>query len=95
MILPNDPLYNERYIRRRLTEICADAYGFAGTEIIRRAVGDTKIAEFDAMGSDLRRITMERIVIKIACRLIKRRRQAGVGAGTVAYFRKTLLNNEI
>ena len=91
----SDPLYNERYIRRRLTEIRADAYGFAGTEIIRRAVGDTKIAEFDAMGSDPRRITMERIVIKIACRLIKRRQQAGVGAGTVAYFRKTLLNNEI
>lgn len=72
----SDPLYNEQYIRRRLSEILADAYGFAGTEIIRRAVGDTKTAEFDAMGADARRVTMERSIIKTACTLIKRRRQA-------------------
>lgn len=91
----SDPLYNERYIRRRLAEILADAYGFAGTEIIRRAAGDTKTAEFDAMGQDTRRITMERIIIKTACRLIKQRRQANIGAHTVAYLKKTLLNSGI
>ena len=91
----SDPLYNERYIRRRLTEILADAYGFAGTEIIRRAVGDTKTAEFDAMGQDIRRITMERIIIKTACRLIKRRQQANIGAQTVAYFREALLKSKV
>ena len=74
----SDSLYNERYIRRRLAEIVTDAYGFAGTEIIRRTVGDTKTAEFDAMGSDPRRITMERIIIKTACALIKRRRYADI-----------------
>lgn len=79
----SDPLYNERYIRRRLAEILVDAYGFAGTEIIRRTVGDTKTAEFDAMGSDPRRITMERIIIKTACALIKRRRYAGIGTPTI------------
>lgn len=91
----SDPLYNERYIRRRLAEILADAYGFAGTEIIRRAAGDTKTAEFDAMSSDSRCITMERIIIKTACRLIKRRRQANIGAQTVAYFKKKLLRSSI
>lgn len=91
----SDPLYNERYIRRRLSEILADAYGFAGTEIIRRAVGDTKTAEFDAMSSDPRRITMERIIIKSACRLIKQRQQANIGAQTVAYFKKKLLRSSI
>ena len=84
----SDPLYNERYIRQRLAEILADAYGFAGTEIIRRAVGDTKTAEFDAMGSDPRRITMERIIIKMACKLIKRRRQSNIGERTAAYIRQ-------
>ena len=84
----SDPLYNERYIRQRLAEILADAYGFAGTEIIRRAVGDTKTAEFDAMGSDPRRITMERIIIKMACKLIKQRRQLNIGEHTVAYSRQ-------
>jgi len=83
----SDPLYNEQYVRRRVSDILADAYGFAGTEIIRRAVGDTKTAEFDAMGSDARRVTMERIIIKIACMLIKQRRQANSGARTVAYIR--------
>ena len=91
----SDPLYNERYIRRRLAEILADTYGFAGTEIIRRAVGDTKTAEFDAMGQDTRRITMERIIIKTACRLIKRRRQANIGALTITYFREALLHSGI
>lgn len=91
----SNPLYNERYIRRRIAEILADTYGFTGTEIIRRAVGDTKTAEFDAMGQDTRRITMERIIIKTACRLIKRRRQANIGAQTVAYFKKKLLRSSI
>lgn len=91
----SDPLYNEQYIRRRLAEIVTDAYGFTGTEIIRRAVGDTKTAEFDAMGQDPRRIAMERIIIKTACRLIKRRRQANIGAQTVAYFKKKLLRSSI
>lgn len=81
----SDSLYNERYIRRRLAEIVTDAYGFAGTEIIRRAVGDTKTAEFDAMGQDPRRITMERIIIKTACALIKRRRYAGIGTPTIRF----------
>ena len=81
----SDPLYNERYIRRRLAEIVTDAYGFAGTEIIRRTVGDTKTAEFDAMGQDPRRITMERIIIKTACALIKRRRYAGIGTPTIRF----------
>ena len=91
----SDPLYNERYIRRRLAEILADAYGFAGTEIIRRAAGDTKTAEFDAMGQDTRRITMERIIIKTACRLIKQRRQANIGALTITYFREALLHSKV
>ena len=91
----SDTLYNERYIRRRLAEIITDAYGFAGTEIIRRTVGDTKTAEFDAIGSDSRRITMERIIIETACRLIKRRRQANIGAHTVAYFKKALLRSKV
>ena len=88
----SDPLYNEKYIRRRLAEMVADAYGFAGTEMIRRTVGDTKTAEFDAMGSDARRITMERIVIQTASTLIKQRRRAGIGARTAEYFRASLKN---
>ena len=91
----SDPLYNERYVRRRLSEICADAYGFAGTELIRRAVGDTKTAEFDAMGQDSRRITMERIIIQTACRLIKRRRQSHIGAHTVEYCKGSCPKTEV
>ncbi len=82
----SDPLYNERYIRQRLADMVADAYGFAGTEMIRRTVGDTKTAEFDAMGTDKRRIAAERLLIKTARMLIKRRRQRGIGARAAAYF---------
>ena len=84
----SDPLYNERYIRQRLTDMVADAYGFAGTEMIRRTIGDTKTAEFDAMGTDKRRIAAERIVIKTACMLIKQRRKATIGERAAAYFKR-------
>ena len=86
----SDPLYNERYIRKRLAEIVAEAYGYAGTEMIRRTVGDTKVAELDAMGTDTRRITAERILINTARLLIKRRQQAGIGTRAAAYFRSSL-----
>ena len=84
----SDPIYNERYIRQRLADIVADAFGFAGTEIIRRTVGDTKTAEFDAMGTDTRRIPAERLLIKTARMLIKRRRQHGIGKRAAAYFKR-------
>lgn len=83
----SDPLYNERYILQRLADMVADAYGFAGTEMIRRTVGDTKTAEFDAMGTDKRRIAAERIVIKTAYMLIKQRRKATIGERAAAYFK--------
>ena len=86
----SDPIYNERYIRQRLADMVADAYGFAGTEMIRRTVGDTKTAEFDAMGTDKRRIAAERIVIKTACMLIKQRRKATIGERAAAYFKRNL-----
>ena len=86
----SDPIYNERYVRQRLTDIVADSCGFAGTEIIRRTVGDTKVAELDAMGQNARRITAERLLIKTACMLIKRRRQADIGARAAAYFKAHL-----
>ena len=86
----SDPLYDERYVQRRLAEICADAYGFAGTEIIRRTVGDTKTAEFDAMGEGKRRIAAERVLIKTARLLIKLRRRRGIGRRAAAQFRQYL-----
>ena len=86
----SDPLYNARYLRQRLAEIVAEAYGYAGTEMIRRTVGDTKVAELDAMSTDTRRITAERILINTARLLIKRRRQANIGTRAVEYFRSSL-----
>ena len=86
----SDPLYNARYLRQRLAGIVAEAYGYAGTEMIRRTVGDTKVAELDAMGTDTRRISAERILINTARLLIKRRRQAGIGTRAAAYFRSSL-----
>lgn len=84
----SDPIYNERYIRQRLRDICAEAYGFAGTEIIRRTVGDTKVAELEAMGNAKQRITAERILISTARMLIKQRHQPTIGIKAVNYFKR-------
>ena len=43
------PLYNAAFKTYYLEQVMADALGFAGTEIIRRVVGDTKVAELSSI----------------------------------------------
>lgn len=86
----SDPVYNEGFLQRQAADILADGFGFAGTEMIRRTVGDTKTPEFDAMGTAPRRIAAERALIKTARLLIKRRRTNGIGVIAADYFRQAI-----
>lgn len=61
--------FKEDYIKG----IVADSIGFAGTEIIRRVVGDAKVKELTSIENLGIRIEVERILIKIGKRLIKKR----------------------
>ena len=61
--------FKQAYIQ----EIMADAAGYAGTEIIRRVVGDSKVLELTEINDSAIRIKVERVLIKIGIYLIMNR----------------------
>ena len=78
------PLYQTEGFRKAyLDGIMADSYGYAGTEIIRRVVGDSKVMEVTSVTDPDQRIPMERALIKMGIFLIKHREQ-GLTGQTVA-----------
>ena len=80
------PLYNAAFKTYYLEQVMADALGFAGTEIIRRVVGDTKVAELFSISDLSVRIPMERALILTGEMLIMERRISHSGADAVRRF---------
>ena len=64
----------------------ADSYGYAGTEIIRRVVGDSKVMEVTSVTDPAQRIPMERALIKMGIFLIKHRAGGLTGEAVVRAF---------
>jgi 5-methylthioribose kinase len=69
------PSFKEKYIR----DILADSIGYAGTEIIRRVVGDAKVVEVTSVTEMEKRIPMERALIEIGICFIKNRDKLTTG----------------
>lgn len=67
--LYNNDLFKEYTIRK----IIQDTLGYAGTEMIRRVVGDSKVLEVTSVENLEIRIPMERAMIKAGIYLIKNR----------------------
>ena len=65
----------------------ADSVGYAGTEIIRRVVGDSKVMEVTSVTDLEKRIPMERALIKLGIALIMRRSEFVSGAEIIEAFR--------
>ena len=68
----------------------ADSLGYAGTEIIRRTVGDSKVLELESVTDLSKRVPMERALIKLGIALIKQRQQFITGREITALFRLIL-----
>ena len=68
----------------------ADAFGYAGTEIIRRVVGDSKVKEVTSVTNVDQRVPMERALIQIGIKLIKERRTLKDGAAIKAVGKEYL-----
>ncbi len=60
------PLFKEEYIN----SVIKDSFGFAGTEIIRRVIGDSKVAEMDLVTDVDIKIPMERSLLKLGIEFI-------------------------
>lgn len=78
------PLYQTKGFKEYyLDSIISDTFGYAGTEIIRRVVGDAKVSEVTSIKDEAVRIVVERELIEIGKVLIKRRNEIRNGIDLV------------
>lgn len=85
------PLYRVPAFRKAyLDGIMADTAGYAGTEIIRRTVGDSKVMEVTSVTDPGQRIPMERALLKLGIALIKNRKTYREGRELTELFRLIL-----
>lgn len=68
------PLYKtENFKKDYISSVLAYSLGYAGTEIIRRVVGDAKVLEITSISDIDKRVLVERVLIQIGIELIKQR----------------------
>ncbi|WP_428770809.1 S-methyl-5-thioribose kinase [Treponema sp. HNW] len=82
------PLYTGEFKKSYLARVKADSLGFAGTEIIRRVVGDTKVKELSSVKDGAVKIRMERALILTGENLIMNRHKNLSGKNIVNLFKK-------
>lgn len=80
------PAFRKAY----LDSVWADSLGYAGTEIIRRVVGDSKVIEVTSVKDPALRVPMERALIRLGIALIKQRDTLRSGAQVTDTFRHIL-----
>ena len=66
--------------------VMSDSLGYAGTEIIRRTVGDSKVMELDLVKDPEIRIPMERALVRVGVQLIMERSRIRTGKDTAEVF---------
>lgn len=85
------PFYRTEAFRRFwLDSVMADSVGYAGTEIVRRTVGDSKVMEISSVTDPAQRIPLDRALVKLGVALIKRREQLHRGRELTELFRMIL-----
>lgn len=80
------PLYNAKFKEHYLANIWSDSFGYAGTEMIRRVVGDAKVQELNDVTDPVLKIPMERALIATGIQLIMRRAALATGSELVEIF---------
>lgn len=88
--LYRNPLFKGQY----LSGVLADAMGYAGTELIRRVVGDAKVMELTAVEDPALRISLERALLRLGIFLMKNRERVRSGAALTGAFRRILEQGE-
>ncbi|MDC7244089.1 MAG: S-methyl-5-thioribose kinase, partial [Sphaerochaetaceae bacterium] len=86
------PLYNSIFKEQYINKIIADSFGYAGTEIIRRVVGDSKVQELDDVTDLSKKIPMERALIMMGSNLIQNRFFYKSGSEIVKLFSEIIGN---
>lgn len=85
------PFYRTPAFRKDyLDSVMADAFGYAGTEIIRRTVGSSKVSEITSVTDSAQRLKLERYLIKLGIFLIRERTRLKDGRQATEAFRLIL-----
>lgn len=64
------PIYNDEFIRNYVDRSISDSLRYAGTEMIRRVVGDSKVLEITSVKDIDKRVDLERSILNRALMLI-------------------------
>ena len=81
---------NQEFKNHYLQTVLSDSFGYAGTEIIRRVVGDAKVMEVTSVTQMDQRIPLERALINIGIKLIKERNHLQNGTDVLQMTRTIL-----
>ena len=85
------PLYaTEAFKSQYLKSVMEDSYGYAGTEIIRRTIGDSKVMEVNLVTDPAKRIPMDKALVRMGKHLILTRREIKEGKEITDAFREIL-----
>lgn len=66
-------MVTDEFITFYIDSILSDARGFAGLEVIRRTIGDTKVIELEDISDTREKIMVERKLIDLAIELVMTR----------------------
>lgn len=80
------PLYNSIFQEKYVDSVMSESLGFAGTEIIRRVVGDAKVSEMYEHSDLFAQKKMEKILIEMGIFLIKNRGEMREGREVIEAF---------
>ncbi|MGY3704642.1 S-methyl-5-thioribose kinase [Vagococcus martis] len=82
------PLYqNASFIENYVSTVMQDALGYAGTEMIRRTIGDSKVKEISSAPETSERIQMERVILTFAIDCIMDRDKIETGDQLIRCYR--------
>ena len=85
------PLYNTEFKKNYLASVMADSMGYAGTEMIRRTVGDSKVAEVTSVTDHDQRVKVDETLIKTGMIFIENRGEFRNGSDITKVFEEELI----
>lgn len=89
------PLYREAFRKQYIDRVMADSVGYAGTELIRRTVGDAKVAEVTSVTDPEIRKTLDMLLIDTGAALIRKREKLQTGTAVANAFKKAAKQYEL
>lgn len=81
---------NEGFKKEYLRKITDDSFGYAGTEIIRRTVGDSKVEEVSSVSDIELRQKLDKILVFVGIDLIKNREKFSCGKDIILSFERAV-----